>query len=51
MTFRIVEGPVVRVSGVEFRRRGRIFDAQLLILEDPMLVGRASELVREDRER
>jgi phosphotransferase system enzyme I (PtsI) len=26
-----------------------IFDAQLLILEDPMLVGRASELVREER--
>jgi phosphotransferase system enzyme I (PtsI) len=26
-----------------------IFDAQLLILEDPMLIGRASELVREDR--
>ena len=26
-----------------------IFDAQLLILEDPMLIGRASELVREER--
>ncbi len=26
-----------------------IFDAQLLILEDPMLIGRASELVRDER--
>ena len=28
---------------------GAIFDAQLLMLEDPMLIGRAAELVRDER--
>jgi phosphotransferase system enzyme I (PtsI) len=38
-----------RIAALRGQDLAAIFDAQLLILEDPMLIGRASALVREDR--
>ena len=38
-----------RVATLRGHDLAAIFDAQLLILEDPMLIGRASELVRDER--
>jgi phosphoenolpyruvate-protein phosphotransferase (PTS system enzyme I) len=38
-----------RIASLRGHDLAAIFDAQLLILEDPMLIGRASELVRDER--
>ena len=38
-----------RIATLRGHDLAAIFDAQLLILEDPMLIGRASELVRDER--
>ena len=38
-----------RIAGLRGHELAAIFDAQLLILEDPLLIGRASELVRDER--